>query len=680
MRQLASSMYLLKTMRRSLSLSVLIHENSGSKSVKGLIDKIASIREEVIKAVHGHYGRSKKLKVKLAIATRNIEWRAADRARAESARIPIITDDDLSYFNRLTDILKTAARYQFLGRYFEGEKVEGLRLQVPATKGRVGQKVFYNFLISPHDLLRIAYISHRSKSDNDDIDTYQRMVKPTRLGAIGKYIDDGGTFPTNIVINFKLDNLTFDRHETFGDTATGLLTLPGQYGSAWIIDGQHRLYGYAYAARSSDEDRSVVSVLAFENLPVRQEIELFVDINTQQVKVSRNLVNEIVSTLNIDDPDAKKRMDALCARIALRLDSLSTSPLKDRILTVAQDKSHVRCLTLTSLSDGISENNLLGTIHKGTKGTIPMIVPGPLAEPSVDSKLTMNKATAALAGYLQLFSSELETHWGLGDDKGGYLCTNLGLRALTQLLRRLITFVEKKEDVRATTLDADDLIERVKKYARPVIEYFRTADSNDIARFRNRGSSLLSVDQNCLQMMAIIHSSNPDFDPIEVKAFVESQDAEGTRQAREMIDEINRIVFDDVISKLKDKYGTLKDSWWVNGVPKNVRNECDKQFNESDGERERWRYLYLINYLEIVLHGDNWELFKDHYNFYGKGKKADLVRWITKLNKCRQITHHAEKGPLSRDEVGFVRRVHELVKEHIEGDTPVKSNHRYLPD
>lgn len=164
------------------------------------------------------------------------------------------------------------------------------------------------------------------------------MVKPSRLSSIGKYIDGGGTFPTNIVINFKVDNLTFDRREAFGDTATGILTLPGQYGSAWIIDGQHRLYGYAYAARSSDEDHSVISVLAFENLPVRQEIELFVDINTQQVKVSRNLVNEIVSTLNIEDPDLKKRMDALCARIALRLDALSTSPLRGRILTVAQDK------------------------------------------------------------------------------------------------------------------------------------------------------------------------------------------------------------------------------------------------------------------------------------------------------------------------------------------------------
>ncbi len=304
----------------------------GTKSVKTLLEKIAAIRPEVIQAIQKHYGRESKLKIKFTIATRNIEWRGADRTLAESSGVPIITEEDLTYFSRLTSILKHAARFQFLGRYFEGEKVEGLRSKVPATQGRIGNKTFYNFLISPHDLLRISYISHMAKASNDDLETYQRMVKPSRLAAIGQYIDDGGTFPTNIVINLKRENLHFDVKEKFGDTATGILSLPGLYGSAWIVDGQHRLYGYAYATRKVEEDRSVVPVLAYENLPVREEIELFVDINTKQVKVSRNLVNEIVSSLNVDDPDARKRLDAMCARVALRLDSHSTSPLKDRSL------------------------------------------------------------------------------------------------------------------------------------------------------------------------------------------------------------------------------------------------------------------------------------------------------------------------------------------------------------
>ena len=653
--------------------------DTGPKSVKSLLDKIAAVREDVIKAVHSYYGREPKLKVKFAIATRNVEWRAADQARAEAAGVAIITDEDLAYFRRLTDILKTAARYQFLGRYFKGEKVEGLRNKVPATRGRVGKTTFYNFLISPHDLLRIAYISHMAKASNDDLETYQRMVKPARLKSIGSYIDDGGNFPTNIVINIKLDGLHFDVTESFGDTATGILNLPGQYGSAWIIDGQHRLYGYAYARRESNDDRSVVSVLAYENMPMRDEIQMFVDINTQQVKVSRNLVNEIVSSLDIDHEDPKRRLEALCARVALKLDGLGASPLKDRILTVAQDKNNFRCLTLTSLADGIAENNLLGAIHKVGKGTSVALQAGPLAEVSASPQRTLAKASETLAGYFNLFAQPLTEHWALGDAKGGYLCTNLGLRALMQLLRKLIVFVER-DGTRTVNLEPAEIVERLAPLVRPIVDYFSCADPADVARFRNRGSSLVSVSQNALQLMAIIYEAIPSFDLPEVREYLESQDAEGTKRAKDMIDEINRILFDDVLQTLKRKYGEEKEAWWVQGVPKSVRNDCDRNFNENNGEHERWRYLFFVNYADIVLYGDNWDDFKDYYNFYGKGAKATLVRWIWKVNKARTVTHHAEKGPLSKDQVAFVTRVHELVKTHIEARVPVDPKQRYLVD
>ncbi|TGR81229.1 DGQHR domain-containing protein, partial [Mesorhizobium sp. M2D.F.Ca.ET.223.01.1.1] len=380
----------------------------------------------------------------------------------------------------------------------------------------------------------------------------------------------GGTFPTNIVVNIKLEGLHFDITESFGDTATGTLSLPGQYGSAWVIDGQHRLYGYAYARRHASDDRSVVSVLAYENMPIRDEIQMFVDINTQQVKVSRNLVNEIVSSLDIDHDDPKRRLEALCARVSLRLDSLAASPLKDRILTVSQDKDNFRCLTLTSLADGIAENNLLGTIHKVGKGANIALLPGPLAEVSATPALTLNKASQTLAGYFNLFASTLPDHWALGDAKGGYLCTNLGLRALMLLFKKLVLFVER-DGTRTVNLEPAEIVERIAPLVAPVVEYFRKADPADVARFRNRGSSLVSVSQNCLQLMAIIYEEIPDFDLPEVREYLESQDAEGTKKAKDMIDEINRILFNDVLTTLKAKYGEAKDAWWVQGVPKTVR-------------------------------------------------------------------------------------------------------------
>ncbi len=245
------------------------------------------------------------------------------------------------------------------------------------------------------------------------------------------------------------------------------------------------------------------------------------------------------------------------------------------------------------------------------------------------------------------------------------------------MLKRLITFIER-DGVRAVALEPEDLVNRLAPLVAPVVSYFRAADPADIARFRNRGSSLLSVSQNAWQMMAIIGEANSEFDLPEVRAYLESQDAEGTKQAKDMIDEINRIVFADVLATLKAHYGEVRDAWWMQGVPKNVRIDCDRLYNENNGEHDRWRYLFFVNYADIVLHADNWDLFKDHYNFYGKGKKADLIRWIGKVNKARTVTHHAEKGPLSREQVDYVRRVHELVKRHIEGREPVDPKQRYL--
>ena len=653
---------------------------TGPKSVKALLDKIAGFREDIIKAVHTHYGREPRLKVKFAIATRNIDWRSADIKQAEASGIPIILDDDLLYFNKLTDLLKTAARYQFLGRYFSGEKIEGLRTRLPATKGFSGGRVFYNFLISPHDLLRVSYINHRRKGANDDLGTYQRMVKPARLKAIGKYIDEGGKFPTNIVLNFKVDGqLNFDKKESFGDTATGILHLPGQYGSAWVIDGQHRLFGFAHAERLN-EDRSVVTVLAYENLPVSEEVKLFVDINTEQVKVSRNLVNEILSSLDIEDPDPRKRLDAAYARIALKLDAYSTSPLRNRVQTVSQDKTFERCITLTSLTDGIAANSLLGTIHRAGRTSTPNLHPGPLTDSSDTLATSIERAVVTLSRYLGLFSTKLEEHWKLGDAKGGYLCTNNGLRALLQLFRRILQFVAYKENLLTRTMEPEEIVERIEPYIEPVINFFHRASVSDVGHFRNRGSSLQSVDQNCNQMMAIINETLPEFTTPELADYMNSRDIEGTKEAKEMIDTINDIVFRDVIAALQAHYGLAKEAWWMKGVPTGIRNSCDQQYNANTGDHERWQYLYFINYYEIILHAQNWELFKDHYNFYGKGKKADLIRWIPHVNKARTVTHHAEKGPLSKTEVEYVRVVHQLVKTYIEGREQTVTGKRLIDD
>jgi DNA sulfur modification protein DndB len=119
----------------------------------------------------------------------------------------------------------------------------------------------------------------------------------------------------------------------------------------------------------------------------------------------------------------------------------------------------------------------------------------------------------------------------------------------------------------------------------------------------------------------------------------------------------------------------------MQGVPKGIRIACDERFNNSDGQLERHQFLTLSNYPEIVQFGENWEEFKDYYSFPEKGrKKADQVAWIQRLTIARNITHHVEKGPLSKGQVDYVRRVHRLVKTHIEGGEKVVAGKLYLSD
>ncbi|MCW2249245.1 DGQHR domain-containing protein [Azospirillum fermentarium] len=638
-------------------------EEEGSKPVKGLIDKINANAQDVIHAIHSHYGKTPKLKIKFAIATRNVDWRKADKERAAKSNIAVITEQDLAYYGRLIDYVKGAARFQFLARYLEGEGVDGLRLEVPATRGKMGGTTFYNFLISPYDLMKIAYISHKSA----DLDTYQRMVKPARLKSIAAYIDEGGQFPTNIVINFKVKSpLQFEKHESFENSTFGTLKLPGLYGSAWVIDGQHRLYGFSFAEKGKNH---VVPVLAYENMDAADEMELFIDINSKQVKVSRGLLNELYSNLNYGSEDPVKQFEALYPRVALRLGAMAKSPIRNRVLTVDKDKDHFRCLTLTSLADGIKENRFLGTVtHAPPNPHVYQL--GQLSALSGDYEETAEKAADVLVAYFALFAKGVPANWDLGDAKGGFLCTNNGLRALMRLLKELIAYVEDSQQVKAIHLDADDLVERVAPLVQPIINFFRTADATQVKAFRDR-QALDGVKKNYLSMMGIIHDAIPQFTSKDLTEYLKDRDEKGTQEADLIIKDINKILYNDVIARLKQKFGTENDAWWWQGVPQPIRKECFERANNDNGEKPLWQYLSLATYQSIAVH--NWDIFQDSYALGEKVKKGDAVRWIAKLSKARQTTAHPEKGVLSKDEVAWVRSIYIKVKAHIVGEKALES-------
>lgn len=640
-------------------------ETPGKKDMSPLIQKLRAIKEPVLKSIEKYYGRDAKPKLGFVIATRNIAWTPADLAKCKEAQITVVSDGELDYYGSIVQHLKQAARYQFLAHVFGGQKISGLTRQVVATRGKMGNEKFYTFLISPEELLKIAYVGHKASRNVENLETYQRMLQPRRLKKISEYINGGGKFPTNVVVNLKTarkTGLKFETIEKFEGEALGKLSLPANYASAWIIDGQHRLYGYAYA-RTEDgyqQDKTMIPVLAYENLPADKEMNLFIDINSKQVKVSTGLLVELYADLHWNSSDPEEAFQALLSRTASRLNSEKTSPLCERMVVTGKKKTQFRCLTQTSIRDGMGVAKLLGTISKG------LIVPGPLSTGNPhDYEANLQKALTVLTDCLRLFEEQLPDHWNLGDGPGGYLCTNNGIRALFHVLRDVSEHIRQTDGTDLYLFDAEESFRELKPYLQAAIDYFKSASGHEIQAFRRIGSSLTAVRQQAYGIEAHIHAKIPAFCPTGLQEYLDSRDEAGTEEAASKVTKVHKRLFDYVIGTLKGHYGMQNKAWWTQGIPLKIRQDCTAEWEAKNREGEEESQLYLISYIDICI--ANWELVCDVISLDTKDKdnKKANTKWIKDLNEIRKITTHPERGVLSTDQVTFVNEVFEKVERYM---------------
>ena len=183
-------------------------------------------------------------------------------------------------------------------------------------------------------------------------------------------------------------------------TVFGTLYLPNTYKSAWVIDGQHRLYGFALSDRFND---GKIPVLAFDNLSESEEVHLFVDINTKQVRVPPSLMAELRPELVVDQDNDHAKLGRLVAAIANDLAENDDSILAGSVKTEWDTDSKCRPITLQQLVGGISGSSLIGTIRNGA------FYPGQLFERDWDR--TRVKSRETIDKYLSLFEENAEQHW-----------------------------------------------------------------------------------------------------------------------------------------------------------------------------------------------------------------------------------------------------------------------------
>jgi DNA sulfur modification protein DndB len=650
----------------ALAVECKTRTNPSRKPLQSDLAKQAQMREAFSRGTSAQFPGAAKRYTALAFFTENVLLSSADRKRAQEQQQLLFDEADLAYYEALVSHLGVAARYQFLADLLPGKRIPALALRVPALKSRIGAYNCYTFSTSPDYLLKVAYVSHRAKGKASDVNTYQRMIQRTRLRKIRAYITDNGIFPTNIVISFEKSRATrFERvhqQSEYDASEIGWLTLTPAYKSAWVIDGQHRLYAYSGHPRAS---RSVLSVLAFDGLPPSIQAKLFIDINAEQKSVKQTLLQELYAELHWDADDDQIRARAIISKAIQILDDQPESPFYQRVLKADSARTPTRCISLASLFDALDKTGIyFSTVKKGK-----VIDHGPLW--AGDNTATLDRTVDVLNSWFMWISDRSNGWWDLGAGEGGGLAMNDGVSICIDVLRSVFTHLEGTGH-RLLRLDDHELIALVQPFGEALGDYLGSLAVELRKSFRDlRGNQGKAAGLRRCQ--SGIHQRIDDFSPAGLDEWIELEKARTSETAASIILRIERQLQSVVLSELKEEFGHREADWWFKGVPKSVRKQVDDRINEDQGKRGgREENLDLIHYRDIATH--NWPIFGDLLA-YGHGSKDRKTAWIADVNEVRKSAMHASRSaPVTLEQLARLEEYERWLTAKAEPDGVAESS------
>jgi DNA sulfur modification protein DndB len=610
------------------------------------------LRERFANAVNAQFPSDHKRVPVLAVFTWNLLLSDREIEKADDQKVVLLNENDLDYYEQLLAHLGPAAKYQFFADLLPGKRIYGLQLALPALEARMGQHTCFSFSITPEALLKIAYVSHRAKGKATSVDTYQRMIKKSRLRKIRRYINENGVFPTNIVLS--LEGKRAIRFEKGGQQGGpegaryGILHLSPTYRSAWIIDGQHRLFAYSGLDRART---SHLNVLAFQNLPASQQAQLFIDINNEQKSVKRSLLQELYAELNWDAEDEDKRIGAIVSKVVQALNDQKDSPLYGRIQLTDDSPSDQRCISLTSIFSALNQPEIF-IVKKG-------IQYGPLW--GGDNDRTLKRSIRIIKAWFDWIREGSGGWWDLGRGEGGGLAMNDGVAVCFGVLRVVFQHLYSR-GIDPIALDVGELIDVLQPYGEGLGEYFGSLSAEKRQAFRSlRGNQgRATARRRCEQAL---HEKFPDFLPAGLEDFLKLEAAQTNERGYAAIQRIETALQRVVIDTLKAEFGDDRDeSWWYNGVPEQIRKKAAERLEEAQGKGKKEGYLDLIDFRSIAI--KNWGLFGNLLAFGQSGNKEVRTQWIVRLNDMRKVVMHpAKQQILTWDDLADLDRYDKWMQE-----------------
>jgi DGQHR domain-containing protein len=616
------------------------------------IGEFGSLQKSMANSIRLHYGSPIKYNVIWLFVTSNIIWSEPDRSRARAQGIQIIEERELRYFEEISKNVGPAARYQFLGEFLNNQKIPALSdYFVPAIRAKLGGNWAYYFLAPASRIIPIAFVNHRGLRDLEGAPSYQRLLNRSRLRDVGAYLSNGGFFPNSILLNFR-DDVRFDKQTVIEDRqiAFGQLYLPDRFKSAWVIDGQHRLFGFTEL--SVDVESEIVPILAFEKLSTSSEAELFATINSKQQKVAPRILDELAGELKLNSEDFNERIGAIASRALDMMASETGNPFEDRVKTADLADSDTICLTISAIKNAIVSSRLLGSMSRNG-----VEIAGPFSRRS--TKETLNALCEGLSAYFALVEASNKERWEIG--RPGYLCSNVGVQGFIRLLAALVEFLHRETGQEAQSLEAEELIEQIKPYLRPVLEFIEVAEDVEFVRKFKQPFGSGGPPRYFFELSVLVRGHFPQFKPAGFDELIMEQQSETADRGDALSKSIIDRVQGHVVRVLKQNFGS---EYFERGIPqKEIKlSALDKKFSDKDQTLPAEVFLDAIDLKKIVEHKQNWEYFKSTLNIQlrdeNKGQ-AKYLKWMETLNEVRRIRAHSFGRTYNDEDLEFLEFISE---------------------
>jgi DNA sulfur modification protein DndB len=634
---------------------------------KEAIEALGGKRDGILKTLRKLFPAQKQ-KVKFIFATKNYYLSEPDKQRLDNFSILHLDEEAIKYYQDLSKHLGISARFQLLGYLFDGQKIPALDNQVVAIRGDMGGHTYYSFSIEPEKLLKLGYILHRNKANRKLMPTYQRLIKKPRLLAIHNFVNTGGFFPNSIVININTNgreprfDLAAPQVES-SSSRIGTLYLPQTYRSVFIIDGQHRLYGYA---DSDYKCTNCIPVVAFTDLDRNEQLKLFMQINENQKAVPKNLRNTLNSDLLWNSDNKSDQIKALKLQLAMDLGEEPSSALFDRVQVGENPKTAKRCITIDTIKIGLDRSNFFGSFSKNA-----IKIDGTFYRGNNDE--TYKILYPFLEGCFNYIKEQLPDEWHIGEASNGFISINAGIESLIRVFSDIVDHLIKNNKCQPKSDKTEKPLQEAFYYIDPLIIYFKNISADEKQELRRSYGVGLRT-KYWRKLEKVISEARTDFNPDGMKEYWKNESKRFNTQSFEMVRDIETFMKEDFLDRLQKFYG---NNWFKKGIPPKLQDDAtlaalakNREKEDAGDEKTPWDCLTIIDYRKIAVYGSNWrDVFEAYYTQPNRekkgGNKEDKTNWMQKLERIRNQNFH--EYSVKEEEYVFLCDLHDwLIKKKVE--------------